>query len=171
MKNLFGEEIVEESKEDEFDVKKKAIPFFDDIKLMFSNPSEFSKKTNYEKSKNFFMINRTFAIKHPEIADAFNKMGIDNGSVVQCWCNLLSPIYKVQPRWIWQTMNDVKKRKKKEETKKPKFSDDAVSMYCKMNMMSRRDFDMMYKMFPEETNEEMVDYENYVNASFEKKKG
>lgn len=170
MKNLFGEEIEEPISEEEiWEKKDKSIPFFDDIKLMFSNAKAFSEKTLYEKSKNMFMINRTFAIKYPEIASAFNRLGISQGNVVQAWCNLLSPIYKVQPKWIWSTMSDLKKRKKKVEKKKPKFSDDAVSFYCKTNMMSRRDFDKKYEMFPEETEEEMKDYENFVNAGFEKK--
>lgn len=171
MINLLGEEIEEEvEKEEDWTGKSKAVPFFDDIKLMFSNKNAFSEKSNYEKGRNMFMINRMFAIKHPLIADAFNKNGINAGNVVQSWCNILTPIYKSQPQWIWTTLNSLKKMKKTETVKKLMFSEEAIELYCKQNMVSRRDFDTWVEMFPKEAKAEMKDYENFVKPEVVQKR-
>jgi len=164
---LFGEEIQEEIEEE---VKAKEPSLFDYMNMMFKQPAKFAELPNYTKAKNFFMMQRFFSIKHPLIADAFNNIKIDNGHAVQCWSNLLSKIYNTTPSWIFNTLKATKNSKKEKEAKSKLFSDEAVRMYCKKNMISPKQFQDMCNFCPEVVNEEVGDYEKLLNADFEKRK-
>lgn len=167
MKNLFGEEIEKETEEVE-EKKKKEGPF-DLMKLMFTKKAEFEKVPVHEKEKQFFMLQRFFAIKQPQISEAFNVLKINGGRVVECWGRMLGNIYNVQPPWILSTLSAMK-GKKKIEAKKKQFSEEAIEMFCKKNMMSRRDYETMVEFCPEKVQEEVGEYELFLNHEADKSK-
>lgn len=168
MKDLFGEEIKKEDTVEE-DFKKKSEGVFDVLGIMFKNPNEFAKKPLAEKAKHFFMMNRLFAIKQPNIANAFNTLKINSGQAVQCWGNILGGIYNTTPPWIYKTLS-ASKAKKTNAVKKNSYSEEAALLYRKRNMIGEKEFNDLLEFCPERMMSELADYELLLNSDFEKKK-
>jgi hypothetical protein len=149
-KTLFGEpeKVIEESS-----AKNSAPGLFDYVNMLFNNPEKFSKLMSYEKSKNFFMMQRFFAIRFPIQAAMLNNRNINSGEAVQYWCDELSKKYKSTPGWIFSALKDVKKTKQVEK-KKLDVKESTVEYYCKKNQCSKREvneaFDIYGDAFVEE---------------------
>lgn len=62
---------------------------FDIIKMMFSTDGEFEKLSNLTLEKNYFIINRVFAIKYPFQAECFNNLKAPTAEVVRAWRQFL----------------------------------------------------------------------------------
>lgn len=172
MKNLFGEEIEETKEVDDIESfgKSSSEPknksnFY--IDLLFKDQRKFSDLPTYEKGKNFFIMQRFFSIKYPEIANALNISKINPGWAVQVWANTLGRIYNKTPYWIFSTLKSVKYKK---ENKNELYSDELVEMYCKNHMMSRRDFDSMAEYCKETVEEELSEYKTMLEHKVSKTK-
>ena len=66
---------------------------FDFIKVIFIDPMAYDEVTPGEKRKNFFMVNRRFAIQHPMQANALNHIRIDQSAAVDIWQRFMQKQY------------------------------------------------------------------------------
>jgi len=139
----------------------KSLSLFDYIKLLFQKPKEFTKLRSYEKSKNFFMMNRFFSIRYPIQAHMLNNIKINTAEATQYWCDSLSKIYSNTPGWIFNTLKQIKKSKK---IKKSKFNikETTVKYYCEINQCSRKDFDEVLKKFNDKFIKELEELEKII---------
>ena len=135
-------------------MSSKKQPLFDQMKLMFQNPKEFAKLTNYEKGKYFFMFNRFFAIKYPINANLLNKTKIPPGEAVQVWSDLLTKVYNRIPQWIWSGIKGVKN--KKEETKKNKIEPETILFYAQKHQISTKEVEYALKTIGPEFEQELL---------------
>lgn len=119
---------------------KKGSPLFDSLKLMFKNPVKFKDLSNYEKTKNGFMMNRFFSIKYPIQAQMMNRMYINGGESVQYWGSMLSKLYTDVPTWIWTTLKQIKTKKSEIKNKLP-VKEETLNFYCQKMQISRKDLD------------------------------
>ena len=153
--------MAKKEKEEKKEKKSNQLSLFDYINMMFADPDKFSKLSSYEKSKNFFMMNRFFAIKHPIQANIFNHIKIESGEAVQYWCDSLSKVYKRTPEWIFNTLREVKTEKKKEKEKFD-FKEETIDKYCAVHKCSRRDFFEALDFFEDEFIEDLKKFEKLV---------
>jgi hypothetical protein len=121
---------------------------FDIIKLIFSNKEkEWDTVSNYDKGRNYFMINRIMSIQYPIQANQFNKTRINPSKVVDWWHDTLSQRFKKPPSdWIFAKTN------KKESDKKINFPnmEETESFIRDKYKISKRDMDEIKKFYPEE---------------------
>lgn len=130
-------------------------PLFDQINMMFSDPKKFSSQPSYEKGKNFFMMNRFFAIKFPIQSNFFNHVKMNTNEAVQVWCDMLSPQSTRTPGWIWQGLRGAKK-KKIEKKKESKVNEETLKFYCSRKQLSRKDVDYAITTLGEPFIEELL---------------
>jgi hypothetical protein len=140
---------------------------FDQINLMFSNPKKFTAQANYVKGKEFFMMNRFFAIKFPIQANFFNHIKMNTNEAVQIWCDMLSPQSTRTPGWIWQGLKGAKK-KKAEKKKKTIINDDTLKFYCSKKQLSRKDLDYAIKTLGQPFVEELLQIQNMIEEKVKK---
>jgi len=132
---------------------------FDVLNMMFRDKPKFSKLTNGDKSRNYFMINRFMAIKNPSIAMQLSFYGINPVEVVNYWSLTVGQQYSSTPKWMYV------KTKKERERKKAKLpADDLVRVYCDINQIEEKVFWELYKRFQEDLEEELVEYETYTKT-------
>jgi len=84
--------------------------FIEIINCIFLNKSKYSIITDEDKEKNFFIINRKFSRKYPEIAFLFNNKNIDKSTSLDMWFFYFKDIHRI-PQWYWGNKN-IKKQKK-----------------------------------------------------------
>lgn len=148
---------------------KQKSPLFDQLNLLFGNPNKFSEQTTYEKSKNFFMMNRFFAIKYPMQANYMNHIKINTGEVVQVWCDMLSKTNNRTPGWIWGGLKGVKK-KKEEKKKELEINEETIKFYCSKTMNARKDVDKAIKIIGDPFIKELLQIQNILEQKIEKNK-
>lgn len=119
--------------------KPKAIGPFDIINMMFRNDGEFEKLTDFVLSRNFFMINRVFAIQYPLQAQFFNKLTINQADVVKSWRTFaVSQFGYRTPGFVY-----TKGGKKTTADVVVEVSKEIKEQYCKHYRISYKDFDDM----------------------------
>ena len=134
---------------------------FDFIKIMFTKPAQYKTIKQHNKKKHFFMINRFFAIKYPENANAFNVNGIDGGYVVDAW-SLLARRFTSVPGWIY---TKTKKAKKTASTKEQYIPSDAVvELYMNKYEIGNREFKELQKFAPDALNTELQAIEKSIQV-------
>jgi hypothetical protein len=106
---------------------------FDYIKVIFGKDVDWEKMTNYDKSRNAFMLQRFMSIKYPIQANLFNQLKTDPIGQAESWRMVCSKFNKV-PSFIYTKTK--KTTSKKEWVPKPK----AVEMYLKYNEIGEREF-------------------------------
>lgn len=131
---------------------------FDLVRVMFTDPKKYREVKNSDKAKNQFMINRFMAINFPEQAQLLNRNGINGIGVIDTWQFVTSRFKKV-PGWIYTKT----KKTKAQEQKEFKYSEELVSLYLRINEISRKDFDILTKMYPEK----MQDYFTQMKRQYE----
>jgi len=131
---------------------------FDLVRVMFTDPKKYKEVKNNDKAKNQFMINRFMAINFPEQAQLLNRNGINGIGVIDTWQFVTSRFKKV-PGWIYTKT----KKTKAQEQKEFKYSEELVSLYLKINEISRKDFDILTKLYPEK----MQDYFTQMKRQYE----
>ena len=134
---------------------------FDLVRVMFTNPKKYSEVKNNDKAKNHFMINRFMAINWPVQAQLLNRNGINGIGVIDTW-QFLTSRFKRVPGWIYTKT----KKTKKQESLEFKYSEELVEIYLKVNQISRKDFNQLTKLYPEQMQEYFtkmkLQYETYV---------
>ena len=134
---------------------------FDLVKVMFTNPKRYEELKNSDKSKNHFMIQRFMAINWPSESQKMNRNGINGIGVIDTW-QFVTSRFKRVPGWIYTKT----KKTKVQESLEFKYSEELVEIYLKVNEISRRDFDLLTKMYPQVMQDYFtkmkLQYETYV---------
>lgn len=116
---------------------------FDLTKIIFTNPSQYQKLKNHEKSKHFFMINRFFSIKYPTTSQSLNRNGINPWAIVDLWQIVASRFQKV-PGWIYT------KTKKAPTEKVWKPNPEISKIWMERHQIGERELELAIKFNPEE---------------------
>ena len=134
---------------------------FDLVKVMFTNPKRYEELKNSDKSKNHFMIARFMAINWPSESQKLNRNGINGIGVIDTW-QFVTSRFKRVPGWIYTKT----KKTKVQESLEFKYSEELVEIYLKVNEISRKDFDLLTKFYPQIMQEYFtkmkLQYETYV---------
>ena len=134
---------------------------FDFIKIMFTKPAVYKQIKQHNKKRHFFMINRFFAIKYPENAQAFNINGIDGGYAVDAW-SLLARRFTSVPGWIYTKTSKPKTSTSNKNEYIP--SDKAVEIYMAKYEIGRREFKEMQKFAAPQLNAELQSIEKSIQV-------
>ena len=134
---------------------------FDFIKIMFTKHADYKKIKQHNKKKHFFMVNRFFAIKYPENANAFNVNGINGGHVVDAW-SLLARRFTRVPMWIYTKTKKAKKSASKKNEYIP--TDRAIELYMSKYEIGKREFNEMQKFAPDALNQELQSIEKSIQV-------
>lgn len=147
-------------------MKAKKISHFDIIDAIF-NPDVtlFQNFTDAALKQNFFMLNRTFSIKYPEQAAAFNISCTNGADATRVWNMFMRTKEGVgrKPSFVYTkgagktaaasllAMGDLDKK--------------TVDDYCRHYHLSQRDFKDMVQFWPEQTVADVKAYEEKHNSS------
>lgn len=134
---------------------------FDFIKIMFTKHADYKKIKQHNKKRHFFMINRFFAIKYPENANAFNVNGIEGSRVVDAW-SLLARRFTSVPGWIYTKTKKAKKATVSKNEYIP--TDKAVQVYMAKYEIGQREFNEMQKFAKEALNAELQAIEKSIQV-------
>ena len=106
------------------------------------------------------MINRFMAINWPQQAQLLNRNGINGIGVIDTW-QFLTSRFKRVPGWIYTKTKKTKAQQKVEF----KYSEELVEIYLKVNEISRKDFNQLTKLCPDQMQEYFtkmkLQYETY----------
>lgn len=134
---------------------------FDFVKILFTKPNDYKKIKQHNKKRHHFMINRFFAIKYPENAQAFNVNGIDGASVIDAWA-LVARRFTSVPAWIY---TKTKKAKKTTSTSKEYIpSDKALEVYMQRYDIGKREIEEMKRFAPKEFKAELQSIEKSIEV-------
>lgn len=106
---------------------------FDYVKAIFSQNRDFENLKDYDKKKNAFMLNRFMSINFPTQAQLFNRMNINPVGVADSW-RKVGVRYKKTPGWVFTKT----KKKPKESEYSP--SEEALSLFLKVNEIGMREY-------------------------------
>lgn len=146
---------------DDVKEKKKSTDLFVMMNNFFKD-NEWKKYSLYEKSRNFFMINRYMSINYPIQSAIFSRNGIVGGHVVEFWRNVFIKQFKSMPNWIY-----TKTKKKSKEDKIidfSKFGDDVIEYFYNINKCSYKELNEAKKLYPEQLFEELTKIENMMKS-------
>lgn len=103
------------------------------INALFGSDKVWSNVTNFDKTKNSFMLNRFMSIKYPIQGDLFNKLKTSGVGQANSW-RLVAKKFKVVPGFIYT------KTKKLDKTKKWTPDTELIELYLKYNEIGEREF-------------------------------
>lgn len=140
---------------------------FDLINSMFTSPEKYGKARNLDKSKNFFMINRRFAIKFPTQANMFNHIKSPGAKVVDCWSWVARSVGKGKvPYWMYTKTKKPKKPKTKKSKKRKGFNPDtyepkeeSLQKFLNLHELGMKDYELALSFNKEETLKKLYEYE------------
>lgn len=133
---------------------------FDVVRMLFTDTAAFNNLSKMTLERNAFMINRFMAIKYPQQAQAFNNLKINTCDVMKFWNSYLGNKMSV-PSFIYTKGS---KKSKETHTKINKMPSNAIlSQFCIDNHLNKKDVLNAFKMFPDEMNKEIINYEKQLN--------
>jgi len=94
------------------------------VDCIFVNKHKYNELTDKDKIDSFFIINRKFAKKYPNIAQFFNNKSIDKASAMDQWFEKFKNQQEI-PGWYWTT----KSKKNTDKVKKEKDYDKIIKRY------------------------------------------
>lgn len=116
------------------------------IKNIFSSDDKVWKTVGkFDKSKNFFMINRIMSIQFPIQANQFNKLKIVSPPVIDWWRDNLSHRYSKPPTWIYTKT----KKLEKEKTDSVKGLPDIEDLIREKYKITKKDLLQLKSFYPE----------------------
>lgn len=131
-----------------------AIKLFDLIDSMWDD-GKWEKISESDKRTHYFMIQRFMSIMYIDETSRMNLEQINYARVVDFWREVMKRRYKSKPQFLFTKT----KKLEKEKEKKIAVDEAVISFYMKHNELDRRDFDMLFKMFPDALNDELKMYE------------
>lgn len=131
-----------------------AIKLFDLIDSMWDD-TKWEKISESDKRTHYFMIQRFMSIMYIDETSRMNLEQINYARVVDFWREVMKRRYKSKPQFLFAKT----KKLEKEKEKKIAVDETVISFYMKHNELDRRDFDMLFKMFPDALNDELKMYE------------
>lgn len=131
-----------------------AIKLFDLIDSMWDD-GKWEKISEVDKRTHYFMIQRFMSIMYIDETSRMNLEQINYARVVDFWREVMKRRYKSKPQFLFTKT----KKLEKEKEKKIAVDESVIDFYMKHNELDRRDFDMLFKMFPDALNDELKMYE------------
>ena len=131
-----------------------AIKLFDLIDSMWDD-EKWEKISESDKRTHYFMIQRFMSIMYIDETSRMNLQQINYARVVDFWREVMKRRYKSKPQFLFTKT----KKLEKEKEKKIAVDEQVIDFYMKHNELDRRDFDMLFKMFPDALNDELKIYE------------
>lgn len=131
-----------------------AVKLFDLIDSMWDD-GKWEKISESDKRTHYFMIQRFMSIVYIDETSRMNLEQINYARVVDFWREVMKRRYKSKPQFLFTKT----KKLEKEKEKKIAVDETVISFYMKHNELDRRDFDMLFKMFPDALNDELKMYE------------
>lgn len=133
---------------------------FEFTKALFENPGEYNDITPGEKRKQFFMVNRRFAIQFPMQANALQHLKINQVGVVDFWQKFMRKQYQRTPGWMFT--KGVKKAVKEKE-KKTNVSATLITEYAKRMKIDRKSIEDALEFYPDLMISELKNFEKMIN--------
>lgn len=131
-----------------------AVKLFDLIDSMWDD-AKWEKISESDKRTHYFMIQRFMSIMYIDETSRMNLEQINYARVVDFWREVMKRRYKSKPQFLFTKT----KKLEKEKEKKIAIDQAVIDFYMKHNELDRRDFDMLFKMFPDALNDELKMYE------------
>lgn len=131
-----------------------AVKLFDLIDSMWDD-GKWEKISEVDKRTHYFMIQRFMSIMYIDETSRMNLQQINYARVVDFWREVMKRRYKSKPQFLFTKT----KKLEKEKEKKIAVDESVIDFYMKHNELDRRDFDMLFKMFPDALNDELKMYE------------
>ena len=118
----------------------------------------FSYYTKEMIESNYFMVNRTLAIKYPLQAQAFNLANINKYEAMLIWCKFLQHFETIgkTPSFVYTRM--AKGTENTSTHNMSEFDSEVIVAYCKRYRLSLNDLKDMFFFFPNETYDDIENY-------------
>ena len=133
---------------------------FEFTKIIFEKPGEWKAITPGEKRKQFFMVNRRFAIQFPMQANALQHLKINQAGVVDFWQHFMQRTYNRTPGWMYT--KGVKKAKLDKE-KKNNVSEKLIDEYARRMKLDRKSIYDALEFYPDLMVKELKQFEKVIN--------
>ena len=133
---------------------------FEFTKIIFEKPGEWESITPGEKRKQFFMVNRRFAIQFPMQANALQHLKINQAGVVDFWQHFMQKTYNRTPGWMYT--KGVKKAKLDKE-KKINVSEKLIDEYARRMSLDRKSIYDALEFYPDLMVKELKQFEKVIN--------
>lgn len=134
--------------------------FFEVSRKMFTDINEFNKLSDQVLSRNFFMMNRSIAIKFPDKAQAFNILGINEPDVMKFWSTYIGNTGRV-PGFMFTKGSKASQKEKEIKMKMP--SKKLIKEFCLHYNLNRKDVMSAIKLYNNEMINEIFEYEKMIN--------
>lgn len=105
--------------------------------IMFKDRSKWSEVTDEEKSNFFFIFNKYFSKRYPDLAQLLNVSGTNPSVGMDLWFNFMKG--KPYPQWFWS---------------KSAQSEKSENIWEKLGL-TEEEFKLIEKFYPEELEEEL----------------
>ena len=133
---------------------------FEISKIIFEDPNSYKELSKLDKTKNFFMLNRRFAINHPIQSQLFNNLNINQPIAIDIWQKFLYSNYKKQPYWLF--IKGVKASKEIKE-KKSKISNEIIKKYSEYYNIEIKNIKDAIHFYGNEFIKELKTFEKIIN--------
>ena len=143
------------------DPKIKKVTHFDIIKYIFTDIDSFNQLTDYTLKQNFFMLNRTFSIKYPQQAAAFNHMNINMAEAVRIWAKFLRAKEGTGrvPSFVYTKGAKRSAEESQAQEEGLVISKQLMEEYCKFYKLSLRDYKDMLELRRQQTIDDVIAFE------------
>ena len=129
---------------------------FEFTKILFENPAAYKEITPGEKRKQYFMVNRRFAIQFPMQANALQHLKINQSGVIDFWQQFMRKKYNRTPGWMYT--KGIKKAKQDKE-RKTNVSEKLVVDFAKRMEIDKKAVYEALEFYPDLMVKELKDFE------------
>lgn len=136
------------------------LSLFDISKIIFEKPGEWQDITPGEKRKNFFLLNRRFAIQFPMQANVLQHLKINQAAVMDFWQVFLRKYYNKTPGWMYT--KGVKKLEKEKENS-TSVSSKLIEEYAKRMKIEKKSIYEALEHYPDLIKKELKNFEKLIN--------
>lgn len=157
-KNLFGEDIIEDSIVVE--EESKGVDLFNFTNSMFKDKKNFEKLSLYEKGKFSFMINRYMSSTFPYQACMLSLNKLNPGVVTSVWYNNLFKNMSAPPSYFFIKVSN--KYKKVDTEYKP--SNEAIALFKELHNLETKSYNEVYRRYKEDVIIELKNIEKMMKA-------
>lgn len=111
---------------------------------MLKNKKDWSKISNEDKEKFFFIFNRYFSKKYPDKSKLLNNKTINKVSAMDTW--YLFMLDKPYPKWFWS---------KSEKKAKYEIEESEINYLLEEHSIKSSDLEILMKYYPDIVKEEI----------------
>ena len=134
------------------------VDFFKFKELLYVRDSDYDKLTAKQKADNAFMTNRNVAIAFPQIAQAFNKLGMDMTQVMNAYHRELGNAR--QPKWSFISGKKVDKPASNATVDAiNKFDKRLVDLYMQTEDIDSKTWRLLVQCHADELLNELIAYQ------------